>query len=307
MRYRSIAMIQPKSRTGNSGYMVPRRNQVNKKVVHHTSHNSSSKKGSGVIDDADMLYLKQKEKQQGSGLKLAGTGLNPAGGAVMIESSGEGLDLPGGSLRASLIGSIPKKPKKKVIQSVMKDNLSKSSIPLGDFNTVGSGKRKKKKKMKGMGTAEGLDKIQNALSNTILPKLMKKMGLDDVVPQSLIDKVVETSTSKPKNTVKDIIVDLSKKIIPIVTQSQLAKSGVSGGAYKRISKSKKYKKLHGHMGKYLYTKLHGQSGQGMFSKLWSGFKDIVKTTAPVIGAVAPILFPEYGTQIKMASELVGLL
>ena len=305
MRYRSIAMIQPKSRTSNSGYLVPRRNQVNKKVVHHTSHNSSSKKGSGVIDDADMLYLKQKEKQQGRGLKLSGQGLNPAGGAVMIES-GSGLDLPGGSLRASLIGSIPKKLKKKVIQSVMKDDISKSSIPLGEFNTVG-GKHKKNKKMKGMGDAEGLDKIQSALSNTILPKLMKKMGLDDVIPQSLIDKVVETSTSKPKNTVKDIIVDLSKKIIPIVTQSQLAKSGMGGGAYKRISKSKKYKKLHGHMGKYLYTKLHGQSGQGMFSKLWSGFKDVVKTVSPVVGPIAQLLVPEYGTAIGVATKFVGLL
>ena len=69
MRYRSIAIVKPNSRTNNSGYLIHHRNHRNK---HSNEEKVQSKttpmKGSGVIDDADMLYMKSKE---GNGLKLA--------------------------------------------------------------------------------------------------------------------------------------------------------------------------------------------------------------------------------------------
>ena len=312
MRYRSIAIVQPNSRTNNSGYLIHHRNHRNK---HSNEEKVQSKttpmKGSGVIDDADMLYMKSKE---GNGLKLAGqghcgSGLSPAGGAMMLD--GSGLDLPGGSLRASLMKSMQKKTKKRVVQSTDKDLGSAYSV--GTTNSLGMGKHGKMKgmgrTMRGMGPNDVIT-IQNLLSGKVIPALLEKMNLHKIVPQELINKVVEKSTSVPTNTIKDVVADLSKAVLPIITQSKLAQDGVkSGGAYKRIMKSKKYKKLHGHLGKYLVAEMTVQDGSGFFGDLWSGIKSVFRSVIqPIVKIAAPVasfFMPEFAPEIGLVSGLIG--
>lgn len=314
---RHIGLIPPKTRSSNVGMYIPRKarklNEIN------SSGRGLELSGSGIIEDANALYQQSKmatPDSNGAGLKLAGQGgtlygmgLDVAGGSVNtagegIGLAGTGIVLPGAGLRRN------------IIQSSGRDF---SPAPMGMVNSMGMGYAPsgmgiglaggKRKKMRGMGDPPLLNKVQSALSDVIIPKMMDNFGISNIVPQTLIDKVVETSTDKPDSTVHDVIVDLTKKIMPIVTQSKLAQAGVtSGGAYKKIIKSKGYKQLHGKMGRYIASELTGdQNGGDFFGDMWSGFKSVFQTVAPILGPVASVLAPEFAPAIGMATDLIGKL
>lgn len=306
---RHIGLIPPKTRSLNIGIYIPRK--ARKLGATHTSSGSGLNPsgegyyGSGIIEDANALYQQSKV---GAGLKLAGQGnmgyagmgLDVAGGSVNtagegLSPAGSGIVLPGAGLRRN------------IIESAGKDF---SPAPMGMVNSMGMGYAPKRgKKMRGSGDPPLLNKVQSALSDVIIPKMMDNFGISNIVPQTLIDKVVETSTDKPDSTVHDVIVDLTKKIMPIVTQSKLAQAGVtSGGAYKKIIKSKGYKQLHGKMGRYIASELTGdQNGGDFFGDMWSGFKSVFQTVAPILGPVASVLAPEFAPLIGAATTAIGNL
>lgn len=280
MRYRNVALVIPKSRSNDIRYTKSKRikNNVIKieapKVEHHKI------KGSGVIEDALEIYNKKK----GAGLKLAGQGLNPAGG---------GLDLPGGAL------------KMKLLKESRGADIT-GSYPMVN-KTLGSG-MKMTNRMKGLG-AEGVNQIQTMLKTVVIPKLMEHAGVNDIVPQTLINKVVDVSTKDPSNTIKDVIEHLSKSILPIITQSKLAQTG-SGKHYSKIIKHKNYKKMHPALKKFIKAELRGQNGgsfASFFSGLWDGFKSIIKPIAKIAGPVASFLLPEFSPAIGLASSVIGNL
>jgi hypothetical protein len=251
--------------------------------------------GSGIIDQADMLY-KQSKMATGSGLKLAGEGVNPAGYGVGV--AGGALDLPGGMLRMSIIDE--KKKKKKVIQSVGKD--LGGQYPLGTSVSLGMGHGVSGK---GVKTEMAKSAMRNGLITHIIPKVLDKMGIADVVPASLIQQVVDSSIDKAGATIKDVVIKLSKKVMPILTHSKMAKLGMhSGSGFKKIAKSKKYEKLHGHLSKYLASKLVGQKGGSFWDDFVSGFMSVIKPAASILGPIASAVFPEFAGPISAVSGLI---
>lgn len=316
MRYNAIAFTRPQTRTGNSGYLIPKkvyRGQqkggflpllfmapalagLSTAAVASSAINKQT--GSGVINQANMLY-QQSKMAQGSGLKLAGQGVNLAGEGVGV--AGGALDLPGGMLRMSLLETMPKeKKKKKVIQSVGKDLGSQYS--LGTSNSLGMGLGVSGK---GVKTEMAKSAMRNALVNHIIPKVLQKMGIADVVPDSLIQQVVDSSIDKAGATIKDVVIKLSKKVMPILTHSKMAKLGMhSGSGFKKIAKSKKYEQLHGHLSKYLASKLVGQKGGSFWDDFVSGFMSVIRPAASILGPIASAVFPEFAPVISGVTGLI---
>ena len=316
MRYNAIAFTRPQTRTGNAGYLIPRKTYRQKggflpllfmapalaglSTAAVASSAINKQTGSGVIDQADMLY-KQSKMAQGSGLKLAGqngSGVHPAGSGVGV--AGGALDLPGGMLRMSLIDE--KKKKKKIIQSVGKD--LGGQYPLGTTVSLGMGYGGVSGK--GVKTEMAKSAMRNALVNHIIPKVLDKMGIADVVPASLIQQVVDSSIDKAGATIKDVVIKLSKKVMPILTHSKMAKLGMhSGSGFKKIAKSKKYEKLHGHLSKYLASKLVGQKGGSFWDDFVSGFMSVIKPAASILGPIASAVFPEFAAPISAVTGLIN--
>ena len=316
MRYNAIAFTRPQTRTGNSGYLIPKKTYRGQKggflpllfmapalagLSTAAVASSAIKKqtGSGVIDQADMLY-KQSKMATGQGLKLAGAGVGVAGQGVGV--AGGALDLPGGMLRMSLLDTMPKqKKKKKIIQSVGKD--LGGEYPLGTSVSLGMGYGGVSGK--GVKTEMAKSAMRNALITHIIPKVLDKMGIADVVPASLIQKVVDSSIDKAGATIKDVVVNLSKKVMPILTHSKMAKLGMhSGSGFKKIAKSKKYEKLHGHLSKYLASKLVGQKGGSFWDDFVSGFMSVIKPAASILGPIASAVFPEFAPVISGVTGLI---
>ncbi len=316
---RHIGLIPPKTRSLDIGIYIPRKARKLGAMQYASGSglnpSGDGYHGSGIIDDANALYQQSKV---GAGLKLAGQG-NMGYAGMGYAPAGMGLDVAGGSVNTAGEGLSPAGSgivlpgaglRRNIIESAGKDF---SPAPMGMVNSMGMGyapvKRGKKMRMRGMGDPPLLNKVQSALSDVIIPKMMDNFGISNIVPQTLIDKVVETSTDKPDSTVHDVIVDLTKKIMPIVTQSKLAQAGVtSGGAYKKIIKSKGYKQLHGKMGRYIASELSGnQNGGDFFGDMWSGFKSVFQTVAPILGPVASVLAPEFAPLIGAATTAIGNL
>ena len=332
MRYNAIALTRPQTRTGNLGYLIPKKVYRQKGgflpllalapallgVSGAAVASSAIKKqtGSGIMDQANMLYNQSKE---GSGLRLAGqgvhvaggsspymgTGLSPAGGAINLAGQGVGvaggaLDLPGGMLRMSLIDAMPKekKKKRKIIQSVGKDLGSSYVIgPASSEVNMGSGKSSLK--------SMAFTSLAPFLAKNIIPKVLKKLGIEGIVPQSLIDTIVETASANSDNSVKDILIAVTKKIMPILTHSKLAGMGYhSGGAFKKITKSKKYGKAHGDLAKYLHAKISGQKGGSFWDDFVSGFMSVIKPAASILGPIASTVFPEFSPAISAVTGLI---
>lgn len=313
MRYNAIAFTRPQTRTGNSGYLIPKRTYRQKggflpllfmapalaglSTAAVASSAINKQTGSGVIDQADMLY-KQSKMATGSGLKLAGQGVGVAGQGVGV--AGGALDLPGGMLRMSLIDE-KKKKKKKIIQSVGKD--LGGQYPLGTSVSLGMGYGGVSGK--GVKTEMAKSAMRNALVSHIIPKVLDKMGIADVVPASLIQQVVDSSIDKAGATIKDVVINLSKKVMPILTHSKMAKLGMhSGSGFKKIAKSKKYEKLHGHLSKYLASKLAGQKGGSFWDDFVSGFMSVIKPAASILGPIASAVFPEAAGPISAVTGLI---
>ena len=266
--------------------------------------------GSGIMDQANMLYQQSK---QGQGLRLAGQGVGVAGAGVNTAGQGVGvaggaLDLPGGMLRMSLLDAMPteKKKKRKIIQSVGKDLGSSYVVGPASGETLGSGSPY-------MGTGLGKSSLKQMaftslapfLAKNVIPKVLKKLGIEGIVPQSLIDTVVETASANSENSVKDILIAVTKKIMPILTHSKLAGMGYhSGGAFKKITKSKKYGKAHGDLAKYLHAKISGQKGGSFWDDFASGFLSIVKPVSKILGPIASAVFPEFSPAIGAVTGLI---
>lgn len=334
MRYNAIAFTRPQTRTGNQGYLIPKKVYRGQQkggflpllalapallgVSGAAVASSAIKKqtGSGIMDQANMLYNQSKQGQ--GGLKLAGQGvhvaggnssymgmgLSPAGGAINLAGQGVGvaggaLDLPGGMLRMSLIDAMPKekKKKRKVIQSVGKDLGSSYAVGPTPTSSLGSGKSSLK--------SMAFTSLAPFLAKNIIPKVLKKLGIEGIVPQSLIDTIVETASANSENSVKDILIAVTKKIMPILTHSKLAGMGYhSGGAFKKITKSKKYGKAHGDLAKYLHAKISGQKGGSFWDDFVSGFMSVIKPAASILGPIASAVFPEFSPAISTVTGLI---
>lgn len=315
MRYNAIAFTKPQTRTGNAGYLIPKKIYRQKGgflplmalapallgVSGATIASSAIQKtGSGIMDQAEMIYNQSK---QGQGLKLAGQGvsymgmgLNPAGQG--LDLAGGALDLPGGMLRMSLIDA-EKKKKQKVIQSVGKDLGSSYAVgPASSEVNMGSGKSSLK--------SMAFTSLAPFLANTIIPKVLKKLGIEGIVPQSLIDTIVKTASANSNNSVKDILIAVTKKIMPILTHSKLAGMGYhSGGAFKKITKSKKYGKAHGDLAKYLHAKISGQKGGDFWTDFKDGFLSVIKPFTQIFAPVASAIFPEFSPAIEGVAGLIN--
>jgi hypothetical protein len=323
MRYNTIAFTRPQTRTGNSGYLIPKRTYRGQKggflpllfmapalaglsTAAVASSAINKQTGSGVINQANMLY-QQSKQATGSGLKLAGQGVHLSGEGVGV--AGGALDLPGGMLRMSLLETMPKeKKKKKVIQSVGKDLGSQYS--LGTSNSLGMGIAPAGMGLgvsgKGVKTEMAKSAMRTALVNHIIPKVLDKMGIADVVPASLIKQVVDSSIDKAGATIKDVVIKLSKKVMPILTHSKMAKLGMhSGSGFKKIANSKKYEQLHGHLSKYLASKLVGQKGGSFWDDFVSGFMSVIKPAASILGPIASAVFPEFAAPISAVTGLIS--
>lgn len=319
MRYNAIAFTRPQTRTGNSGYLIPKKMYRGQQkggflpllfmapalagLSTAAVASSAIKKqtGSGIIDQANMLYQQSK---QGQGFKLAGQGTSDIGAGVGVAGNGVGVagDLPGGMLRMSLLDTMAKeKKKKKVIQSVGKDLGSQYS--LGTSNSLGMGYGGVSGK--GVKTEMAKSAMRTALINHIIPKVLDKMGIADVVPTSLIQNVVNSSIDKAGATIKDVVINLSKKVMPILTHSKMAKLGMhSGSGFKKIAKSKKYDQLHGHLSKYLASKLVGQKGGSFWDDFVTGFMSVIKPAASILGPIASAVFPEFSPAISAVTGLI---
>ena len=143
------------------------------------------------------------------------------------------------------------------------------------------------------------------LSKTIIPKVLKKLGIEGIVPQNLIDTIVETAAANSDNSVKDILIAVTKKIMPILTHSKLAGMGYhSGGAFKKITKSKKYGKAHGDLAKYLHSKISGQKGGSFWDDFVTGFMSVIKPAAKILGPIASAVFPEFSPAIGAVTGLI---
>jgi hypothetical protein len=315
MRYNAIAFTRPQTRTGNSGYLIPRKTYRGQKggflpllalapallgLSGAAVASSAIKKqtGSGIMDQAELLYNQSKQGQglklagqSGMGVNVAGSGINPAGGT---------LDLPGGMLRMSLLDAMPKEKKKKAkyVQSVGKDLGSQYVVGPASGSTMGMGLGSSLKDM-------AFTSLAPILSKTIIPKVLKKLGIEGIVPQSLIDNVVQTASANSDNSVKDILIAVTKKIMPIITHSKLAGMGYhSGGAFKKITKSKKYGKAHGDLAKYLHAKISGQKGGSFWDDFVTGFMSVIKPAAKILGPIASFAFPEFAPVISGVTGLI---
>jgi len=322
MRYNAIAFTRPQTRTGNPGYLIPRKTYRGQKggflpllalapallgLSGAAVASSAIKKqtGSGIMDQAELLY-NQSKSSKGQGLKLAGTGVNVAGGdssymGMGINPAGGALDLPGGMLRMSLLDAMPKEKKKKkakYVQSVGKDLGSQYVVGPASGSTMGMGLGSSLKDM-------AFTSLAPILSKTIIPKVLKKLGIEGIVPQSLIDTVVKTASANSDNSVKDILIAVTKKIMPIITHSKLAGMGYhSGGAFKKITKSKKYGKAHGDLAKYLHAKISGQKGGSFWDDFVTGFMSVIKPAAKILGPIASLAFPEFAPAISGVTGLI---
>lgn len=327
MRYNAIAFTRPQTRTGNSGYLIPRKTYrgqrggflpllalapallgISGAAVASSAikkQTGQGMKGSGIMDQAEMLY-NQSKMQSASGLKLAGQGVNVAGSGssymgMGLNPAGGALDLPGGMLRMSLLDAMPKEKKKKpkYTQSVGKDLGSQYVVGPASGSTMGMGSGKSS--MKNL----AFTSLAPLLSKTIIPKVLKKLGIEDIVPQSLIDTVVKTASANSDNSVKDILIAVTKKIMPILTHSKLAGMGYhSGGAFKKVTKSKKYAKAHGSLAKYLHAKISGQKGGSFWDDFVSGFMSVIKPASKILGPIASAVFPEFSPVIGAVTGLI---
>jgi hypothetical protein len=249
--------------------------------------------GSGVVDDADMLYQQAKS---GQGLRLAGQGVGVAGGALSLagESEGGALDLPGSGLRNNLLHALPKIKKKRVSSSADRSLLG-TPYNVGTERTMGNG----------VGLA-GRGKALDAVNDTIYKAVqlaLDKLGVNHIIPDSLVRGVIESSTKKASNTVKDVIVNVSKKIIPILTKTGLFQTG-NGMHYGKVIQSKKYDKLHGKFAKYLASRVAGQDGGSFWDDFVSGFMSVIKPAASILGPIASAVFPEFSPAIGAVTSLI---
>lgn len=251
-----------------------------------------SQQGSGVVDDADMLYQQAKS---GQGLKLAGQGVGVAGGALYLagETEGGALDLPGSGLRNNLLHALPKT--KKVKASATRSLLGTpyyvgTDLPMGNgVNLAGRG--------------EALDAVNDTIYKAVQIAL-DKLGINHIIPDSLVKGVINSSTKKASNTVKDVIVSVSKKIIPILTKTGLLQTG-NGMHYGKVIKSKKYDKLHGKFSKYLASRVAGQDGGDFFTDFYDGFMSVIKPASKILGPIADAVFPEFSPAISAVTGLIN--
>jgi len=253
----------------------------------------NSQQGSGVVDDADMLYQQAKS---GQGLKLAGQGIGVAGGAIYNagESEGGALDLPGSGLRNNLLHALPKIKKKRISSSADRSLLG-TPYRVGTEQTMGNG-------LNLAGRGEALDAVNDTIYKAVQLAL-DKLGINHIIPDSLVKGVINSSTKKASNTVKDVIVNVSKKIIPILTKTGLFQTG-NGMHYGKVIHSKKYNKLHGKFSKYLASRVAGQDGGDFFSDFAQGFMSVIKPAASILGPIASAVFPEFSPAIGAVTGLI---
>lgn len=258
--------------------------------------------GSGVIDDADMLYQQAKTgsglrlagqgSYMGSGLSVAGQGTSVAGGA--LETEGGALDLPGSGLRNNLLHNLPKIKKRRVSASADRSLLG-SAYNVGTERTMGSGL-----------TLAGRGKTLDAINDTIYKAVqlgLDKLGINHIIPDSLVKSVIQSSTKKASNTVKDVIDNVSKKIVPILTKTGLFQTG-NGLHYGKVIQSKKYNKLHGKFAKYLASRVAGQDGGDFWTDFKDGFLSVIKPAASILGPIASAVFPEFSPAISAVTGLI---
>jgi len=256
--------------------------------------------GSGVIEDADMLYQQAKSGQglklAGQGVGVAGSGTSLAGGALYLagETEGGALDLPGSGLRNNLLHALPKIKKKRMSSSADRSLLG-TPYSVGTERTMGNGT-----------TLAGRGKALDAVNDTIYKAVqlaLDKLGINHIIPDSLVRGVIESSTKKASNTVQDVIVNVSKKIIPILTKTGLFQTG-NGMHYGKVIQSKKYDKLHRKFAKYLASRVAGQDGGSFWDDFVSGFMSVIKPAAQVLGPIASAVFPEFSPAIGAVTGLI---
>jgi hypothetical protein len=302
-------MVRPPTRTSNSAYIIPKHSFRTQKTV--VAKTVPSMKGSGVIDEANMLYQASKIKKEGSGLKLSGQGLTHSGAGVVLAGTGlklagdntpSVLDLPGEMLRMSLVEkkTKPKKEKKstitfgkpKIIASVGQDLGGPFIIGPASGQSIGSGM-----------ILDLEDSMVPNLVNVIIPKILKKLDISNI-PHSLIKEVVEMAAKKSSNTLKDILLAVVKKIIPLITHSKLAGFGYGATQYKKIAKKKKFDKIKVDLAKYMHSKMMGQKGTGFWDDFLKGFLSIVKPASQILAPVAKVLLPEYKEAITEIKKFI---
>lgn len=253
-----------------------------------------SQQGSGVVDDADMLYQQAKA---GQGLKLAGQGVGVAGGALYLagETEGGALDLPGSGLRNNLLHALPKIKKKRISSSADRSLLG-TPYSVGTERTMGNG-------VNLAGRGKALDAVNDTIYKAVQIAL-DKLGINHIIPDSLVKGVINSSTQKASNTVKDVIVNVSKKIIPILTKTGLFQTG-NGIHYGKVIHSKKYDKLHGKFSKYLASRVAGQDGGDFFTDFYDGFMSVIKPASKILGPIADAVFPEFSPAISAVTGLIN--
>jgi len=260
-----------------------------------------SQQGSGVVDDADMLYQQAKSGQglklAGQGVGVAGSGSSLAGGAIYNAGYSEGgaLDLPGSGLRNNLLHALPKIKKKRISSSADRSLLG-TPYRVGTEQTMGNG-------LNLAGNGKTLDAVNDTIYKSVQIAL-DKLGINHIIPDSLVRGVIESSTKKASNTVKDVIVNVSKKIIPILTKTGLFQTG-NGLHYGKVIHSKKYNKLHGKFSKYLASRVAGQDGGDFFTDFYDGFMSIIKPASKILGPIADAVFPEFSPAISAVTGLIN--
>lgn len=242
-----------------------------------------SQQGSGVVDDADMLYQQAKS---GQGLKLAGSGVSVAGGGA--------LDLPGSGLRNNLLHSLPKINKKRISSSANRSLLG-TPYNVGTERTMGNGV-----------TLSGQGSSLSMLNDTIYKVVqiaLSKMGINNIIPDALVKNVITSSTKKADNTVKDVIMNVTKKILPILTKTGLAQTG-NGIHYGKVIASKKYNKLHKKFSKYIASEVAGQDGGDFFTDFYDGFMMVIRPAAKILGPIGEAIFPEFSPVIGAVTSAI---
>jgi len=318
MRYNSFAMVRPPTRTSNSAYMIPKHNFKKQPTV--VAKSTTAMKGSGVMNEADMLYQASKMKTEGGALKLAGQGAMHSGAGLVLAGAGlklagdntpSVLDLPGEMLRMSLVEKKTKKPKKekkskpegersskikfgepKIIASVSQDLGAPYVVGPASGQTIGSGVM-----------LDLEDSMVPNLVNIIIPKILKRLDISNI-PHSLIKEVVTSAAKNTSNTLKDILLAVVKKIIPMITHSKLAGMGYGAGQYKKIAKKKKFDKMKVDLAKYIHSKMMGQKGTGFWDDFKRGFLSVIKPASSVLAPVAKVLLPEYKEAITEIKKFI---
>ena len=249
--------------------------------------------GSGIIDDAQMLYDQAK---QGQGLRLAGQGTSLAGGAIYLagETEGGALDLPGSGLRSNLLHALPKIKKKRISESADRSLLG-TAYNVGTERTMGNGVS-----LAGYGL---VGDVVNSHLFSVVKETMKRLGIGDIIPDNLVHSVIKSATNKAGSTIKDVVLSLGKKVLPIITKTGLAMTG-NGMHYGKVIQSKKYNKLHGKLAKYFASRVAGQDGGDFFTDFYDGFMSVIRPVAKVLGPIASIVAPEFAGPISAVTGAI---